>query len=377
MKQYHLRLYPEQPIHLDDATTIPATALRGAIAAVALSTCVPGHMHDLGPCSPQCRYWSLFGEGANLRIGTAYAGMGDDTLPFLATARTCSAVPGFSAAGGHGVFDVAVRQWIFERISDDPSRILAPFSLRCPVCGAALMTCEGLVTQQAEREYSVTEGIAHPVTTRHASLGRVRKQIVDRHEESGFLLNRGVHYIARIDVPERLDGLFREVIGGGLWIGGRRSRGMGAMRIELAARSPDELTLDERIARFNRFVRGEYRYYTAMGTAIPSMEDGEWYFTLDLRSPAAAAYEAAPTIAPLLHSLPSVNVVRQWISIRSIGGWNAGMLRRTQPGAVGVILYRVPAETRRAPVEEALAFLESSDADATICDPFHLIADPL
>src|SRR5262249_42141382 len=163
-------------------------------------------------------------------------------------------------------------QWIFERISDDPARILAPFSLRCPTCGAALNACEGLIAQLGEREFAtVTDEIARPVTTHHASMGRARKQIVGQHTQTGKPVNRSIDYAARRDLPDRLDGAFREAISGGLWIGGRRSRGMGAMRAELVPRSTDESPLDERIARFNRFVRAEYRYYAAMG--VQPMED--------------------------------------------------------------------------------------------------------
>src|SRR5215467_12274889 len=113
MKHYWLRLFPEQPLHLDDEYVISAGAVRGALAAILLSTCVAGHQHDTGPCSSGCRYWSLFGEGVQPRIGPAFAGSGDETQPFLQTSRTCQAYPGFKATGGHGVFDIALRTWVF------------------------------------------------------------------------------------------------------------------------------------------------------------------------------------------------------------------------------------------------------------------------
>src|SRR5260221_7795438 len=154
MKRYLLRLIPEHPLRLADETTIPAAALRGALADVLLATCVPGHEHDTGPCGAHCRYWTLFGEGISLRFGPAYLGTGDDTTPLLLTARTCSRAPGFKTADGHGVFDIAIRQSIFEQAVVNPQQLLAPFSLRCPVCNAPLISYTGLVTRQSEREYA-------------------------------------------------------------------------------------------------------------------------------------------------------------------------------------------------------------------------------
>ncbi len=388
MNRYWLRLFPEQPLRLDDETMIPAGVLRGAIAAAALTSCVPGHEHDLGPCSAGCRYWSLFGEGATLRIGPAYAGAGDETQPFLATARTCSLMPGFTVTGGHGVFDVAIRQWVFEQACGDPQRLLAPYTLRCPVCDAPLMPCEGLATRQGEREYAAVGEIATTITVSHAAQGWVRRQIVDRYEASAKLISRGLYYTAQIDIPDRLDGLFREVITGGSWIGGRRSRGMGAVRTELVPYVAREPSLDERIARFNRAVRTEHRFYAAMAATHISDDEGESYFTLDLHSPALPAYESAPSIVPALAALPGVIPMRQWVSSYTVGGWHsaAGLPRRTQIGITGVILYKVPPEANRANIAEVLAFLEAEGVgtgrergfgSVTICDPFHLMVDPL
>ncbi len=389
MKRYWLRLFPEQPLCLSDDTIIPAPALRGAIAAIALSGCVRGHEHDTGPCSATCRYWSLFGEGANVRVGPAYAGSGDETQPLLATARTCRTYPGLKVAGGHGVFDIAIRQWVFEQVCTEPQRLLAPFSLRCPTCDSALEPCEGLVTRHGERELTMIKDIAEPVETTHVAIGRVRKQVIERYRVTGKLISRGIYYVAKVDVPDRLDSLLHEVVTGGLRIGGKRSRGMGAMRTELVPRSEENtLSLDERIARLNRAIRAEHRYYAAMDPALPVAGEGEWYFTLDLYSPALSTYDAGPSMLLRLPALPLVTPVRHWLASRPIGGWHtaAGLPRRTQPGVAGVILYRVPPETNRSRVEEALSFLETEGVGTgrergygtvTICDPFHLFVEPL
>ncbi len=388
MKSYWLRLFPEQPVALDDAMMIPTAALRGAVANILLSTCIPGHQHDLGPCNAQCRYWSMFGEGRALRIGAAYAGTGDETAPFLASTRTCSLVPGFKVTGGHGIFDVAIREALFEQASSDPQRVLAPFLLRCPTCNAELIPCEGLLTRQGEREFVMVGDIASPVTTHHTTLGRSRRQILARYEHTASLINRGIYYVARLDVLDRHEPLLREVLSGGLWIGGQRSRGRGKMRAELGPRSSEALPLAERIVRFNRTYRAEQRFYAAMYTARLIGDEGEWYFTLDFQSPTLAGYRNEPSSLPALATLPTVALVRSWSSAQPVGGWHlaAGLPRRTQLGVTGVLLYRVPAETSRAIVEDVLAYLETDGVGmgrergygmVTVCDPFHLEMDPL
>jgi CRISPR-associated protein Csx10 len=389
VKQYWIRLLPEQPLCLDDDHVIPAAALRGAIANVLLGSCVPGHQHDTGPCSAECRYWSLFGEGRKLFIGPAYAATGDETQPFLATARTCSRFPGFTIRGGHGIFDIAIRQWIFEQACAEPQRLLAPFSQRCPTCNAPLIACEGLFTRHAEREFASVGEVSSPVEMTFTAQGRARRNIVMRYNVTARTVNRGIYYVARLGFPDHVDGLLRQAVEGGLWIGGRRSRGMGGVRVELIPYAPDSPPLAERIARFNQAVRAEHRFYTAMDPAHPAGEDGEWYFTLDLHEAAYPAYEAVPTLVPLTSALlPSVVAVRQWLSPSIGGGWHAaaGLPRRTQIGASGVILYRVPAEANRMIVEEMLEFMEAEGVGigrergcgaVTICVPFHLNLEPL
>ncbi len=386
MTRYLLRLIPEQALCLDDTSLIPAQAVRGALADVLLATCVPGHQHDTGPCGAQCRYWTIFGEGVQIRISAAYAGSGDDTAPPLATARTCSRVPGFKNIGAHGVFDIAIRQWVFEQAN--PDSLLAPFTLRCPVCDAPLMPYRHMITRQGEREFAAVGEIAAPVTSTHGTVSRTRRQVIERHEITASVINRGIFYTAQVIAPERLEAPLRQALSAGLWIGGRRSQGFGAMRAELVPQATKTFSLSDRIARFNRAIRAEQRYYAAMDPARSSVDEGEWYFTLDLTAPALPAYAESPSIVPALAVLTSVQPVRHWIEGQVAGGWNAGagLPRRTQIGTTGVILYRVSPEANRTSVDEMLDFLETEGigtgrergyGTATICDPFHLFMDPI
>src|SRR5262249_4592723 len=144
-----------------------------------------------------------------------------------------SRVPGFKNIGGHGVFDIAIRQWVFEQTSQTPDRLLAPFSLRCPTCDAPLMPYRTVITRQGEREYAAVGEVATPVTSTHASVSRTRKQVIERHEIAALMLNRGLFYVAQLTLSEHLEPLLRQTLGAGLWIGGKRSQGFGAMRVEL------------------------------------------------------------------------------------------------------------------------------------------------
>jgi CRISPR-associated protein Csx10 len=391
MKRYLLRLVPEQPLRLEDETTIPAAALRGALAEVLLATCVPGHEHDTGPCSADCRYWTLFGEGVSVRFSPGYLGTGDDTAPLLLTARTCSRVTGFKAAGGHGVFDVAIRQSIFEQASVAPQQLLAPFSLRCPQCNASLIAYAGLVTRQSEREYQKMESPSRVIRDSQAVFGRTRREVIVAHAVTAMVIARSHYFVARLELPEGLEAAFKQAISGGLWIGAGRMRGYGAVRAELVADTISRPALNERLKSFNRAVRAEQRFYAAMapvGGVSSSPDDGEWYFTLDLSVPALAAYAEQPSIIPELAQLPGIVPIRSWLSSEVTGGWHgaAGLPRRTGLGVTGVVLYRVAAENNRAAVDEVLAFLDSDGIGVgrergygavRVCDPFHLNLEPL
>ena len=178
---------------------------------------------------------------------------------------------------------------------------------------------------------------------------------------------------------KRRPATFRQAISAGLWIGAGRMRGCGAVRAELVADTLARLTLSERLKGFNRAVRAERRYYAAMtpvGLPSPgSLDDGEWYFTLDMSVPALA-------------ELPAIVPIRSWLSTEVEGGWHSatGLPRRTGLAVRGVALYRVPAENNRAAVDEVLAFLDTEGIGVgrergygavTVCDPFHLAVEPL
>src|SRR5262249_18263386 len=155
MQSYTLRLIPQQPLQLDDPATIPARTIRGALIAALQRNCHPNAIHDSGPCGPDCAFWSVLGTSVpGIRIGNAYATGQDSIGLHPGSARTCDLLPGFREQGGHGVSDVAIRAWVYERVvMSDPSQMLMPFEERCLVCGAELVPCTGRLVRAGEREW--------------------------------------------------------------------------------------------------------------------------------------------------------------------------------------------------------------------------------
>lgn len=386
MKHYWLRLYPEQPLHLDDPVLIPGRAVRGAVAAVLLRGCIPGDLHDDGPCSPACQFWPLFGARTLIRFGDAHTTAADDAAPFLLTARTCSVRPGFVSGGQHGVIDTLVRGWLFEEAAGTAA-IFAPFEMRCAVCGAELRYCEGLLARHTDRHYGEVGIPTTLIRTEHRPVNRSHRAGLDAFEQSGALLARSACYAARLTVPDSLDAPLRAVLNKGLTIGGRRTRGMGMVRAELVPRPDPTHSLQERIAAFNRALRAENRFYTTMGVE-PLPDDGSWYFTLDFPAGIILNTARQPSLLAEVKALRNVRIMRQWLRSGISNGRNTatGMLTPGHLVFAGVILCRVLPEEDRMMLEQALAYLEThglgTDRDrgygeVTVCDPFHLELEPL
>lgn len=396
VQTYWLRLYPQQPLKLDDPTVIPARALRGAFIAILKRDCVPGAHHDAGPCNPACTFWPIFGTntpGGSIRLGNAYATRQDAIGPFPGSARTCRVVPGFRDQGGHGVTDVAIRGWIFERaVTADPKQLLIPFETRCVSCGAELIPCAGRLVRSGEHEWYTADVTTTSVRTTHRpSRTANSKSFV----QSGIILNMrsgSGYYVACIDLHESVEVLVRETLSGGLVIGGSRTRGMGAMRTELIPRPDPTLTTHMRIVAFNQALRAEQRFYAimasnALGTAGQPYDDGAWYFTLDVTD-MQMSIGWQPNPLAEVNALRGVQTMRRWVNVSMQDGRNTATGKRsgTQQLLSGTFLCRAAPDGDRAALEQTLAYLETHGigfgsergyGNVTVCDPFHLESDPL
>ncbi len=312
-------------------------------------------------------------------FGDAYAtASGEDVAPFPVTARTCSAAPGFLANGRHGVTDIAIRQAVFEQAKNHPE-LLLPFELRCPRCGAPWIACEGLLLRRGVRDYAILDDLTQPSTTEHRPISRARRRAEELFRQDGVQVPRSAYYAARLDVPEALDGTLRTLLADGLIVGGRRTRGMGAVRAELVPRPDPALTLRERIGTFNRALRAEQRFYTVMTGDPLDSDEGHWHFTLDFKIQAAYTKQPAPLAD--IRGLRDVTIMHQWLKPTVSGGRNlvTGMPISSGLMLIGTALCRVPPDADRTALEQALGYLETHGvgqdrvgSSVSVCDPFHL-----
>jgi len=391
MITYWLRLWPQQPIILDDPRLIPGRTLRGALTAVARRGCDPASTHDRGSCSATCTYWPLFGTetpGATIRVGDAIATRTDDLWPIPTSARTCRVAPGFSPEG-HGVSDTAIRAWVFEQAIAHPDQLLAPFTACCAQCGADRIgwpSAPGYLIHRANAQWTAVDVPIHPVETAH------RSAVAETFTQAGITLAEGAYYAASIDVPEALDTLLRATIREGLLIGGRRTRGAGLVRAELIARPTPETTIRARIQEFNRAIRAEQRFYTLMqgrggqtGTLAADLDEGAWLFTLDVIDALLPVGQFNPLAN--IPGMAAVPVVRRWTHAQDHDGYRTASAQRagTRSTISGTWLYRVSPEADRMATEGTLAYLESHGVGleaargggaVTVCHPFHLVAEP-
>ncbi len=396
MRTYWLRLYPQQPLQLDDPSVIPARAVRGALSAVLQRDCILGAIHDSGPCNPDCTFWPVFGTtapGATIRVGNAYATRQDAIGPFPASARTCGLVPGFRDQGGHGVSDVAIRAWVFERAAiADPGRLLMPFEELCAQCGAELIACTNRLVRTGEREWRTADAVTALTQTTHRSARSIDAALFTRRGVSLSGSSGMAYYVARIDVPDSLDSLVREALTGGLIVGGGRTHGMGLVRAELVPRPDPTLTTHTRIAAFNQALRAELRFYTVMASNVPDntgqmLDDGAWYFTLDVTDMQPSTDRQPDPLAEI-KPLRAVQTVRRWISVYPQDGRNTATGKRsgTRQLLSGTFVCHASPDADRAALEQALAYLETHGigigsergyGNVIVCDPFHLESEPL
>jgi hypothetical protein len=390
MITYWLRLYPQQPLSLADPRFIPGRAIRGALIAVLRGECIPNAAHEHGPCNARCQYWPTFGSnapGSSIRVSDAHATLQDAISPFSLSARTCPVAPGFITENGHGIVDIAIRVWTFEQIAADPLRrgaLLAPYELRCAVCGVPLIACSGQVVQRAEHDWRTVAVSVKSITTTHRPAQTYDQPIFS---QSGTLLGGNAYYAARLDVPDGLDSLLRAALANGLMVGARRTRGQGLVRAELIPRPDPGLTTHARIAAFNRTLRNEQRFYSAMNVSAAADDDGAWYFTLDVTA-MHPAYTRQPDPLAEIKALRAVTVVRRWLKAHDGEGRSTatGLRSGNRLSLSGVFICRAAPDADRAMLEQTLAYLETHGVgigsergygSITVCDPFHLELEPI
>ena len=221
------------------------------------------------------------------------------------------------------------------------------------------MACKGLLLRRGVRDYSIADDLTQSDATEHRPISRARRRAEELFRQPGVQLPRSAYYAARLDVPEALNDTLRALLSDGLIVGGRRTRGMGAVRAELVPRTDPALTLRERIGTFNRALRAEQRFYTVMTGDPLDSDEGHWHFTIDFKIQVAYAKQSAPLAD--IRGLRNVMILRQWLNPTVSGGRNliTGMPISTGLMLIGTALCRVPPDEDRTALEQALSYLET------------------
>jgi len=336
-------------------TYIPGSTLRGALAQLMLSGIDPTRI------PPDSDFAHLFNATSVLVFENLYpttSGRKELSFPPPLTARSCKYHPGFSqpAIRGeerHGVGDILIRQAVFERMLDDGVECPVLYCPRCPVCGGRVDEFERFVVMVTANQF---DSIDVPVRrTSRTAINRQRAvaadgllytlEVVEPLDEA----RRPITFRGRVQgTPQQLEILSR-------WlpqvssIGGGKSRGLGRLKVTLKA--PEELpnplpSLEERLTAFNERVHQEWGFYERVAGARP-LPDGEYWFCLDLLSPAILIWRGVPVTAPppeMLGFENCVNLLRAFAGYGIAGGWHAGarLPRRKQMTVEmgSVFLYR-------------------------------------
>lgn len=381
-----------QPEGLD---YLPGARLRGALVE-ALRAPEAGE-----PPSASALHALLDGPDAP-RFLDAWPSTAAEPLP--ATAASCADVPGFATArAGHGVFDTLIDRACWELLS--PAGLL--YQPRCPhaECDALAVPYPGsystravggrLVYARGEAPRRRLAGAAvdsYRATADHGAVYTVpvlSEAAPDPFEPTGSLrptVLRGEIVVFQAEHAALLRAALPRIRA----LGGGRTRGLGAVHIEVGASTAGE-PLAARLERFRlAFGRRRAQYAKLAPQSAAALEGG--YFSLDLRSDTLLrpdgwtpqlVLDADTLRAALGVDDPSLTLVRAYVGPVWRGGWHGGWDLPRSPEVAArrgsCFLFRTADLARW---EAPLARLEARGlgarttegfGDVRVCDPFHLI----
>ena len=220
---------------------LPGSALRGSLAKVLLDKCTCTDYkddHQACPDRDQCDFYRLFSQPPAPIFENCYpTETGSASFPLPLTARTCKHKAGFvdpdEPEEHHGVFDILVRQYIFEAMLDAGVSLPYLYEPRCP-------ECEGKVKPQKE-----FYGEGRPkYGLQRAPVGRTTRTAINR--QRGVAADEQLYTLETIDLPRpggyfslvgsvlvdegRVE-LLRDVLLQVRHLGQGRSRGLGRVRV--------------------------------------------------------------------------------------------------------------------------------------------------
>jgi CRISPR-associated protein Csx10 len=368
---------------------IPGTALRGAMAAAFLAahgSTEPG----FAPLFEEARFTNLYPAGA---AGTASA-------PLPLSSITCSHQPGFAADGGHGVGDLLLSAEVAQLAAEAATATGA--GRRSPVDRDALVACRHCPDERRRlpvpgtvpwRGFCAWQDGEPQQAAVHSSTALERRAA--GREQAVTLrqtLAAGQHYTGVVTFPDsdsaeaatQLLAMQEHQI----WVGAGRSRGLGAIQVDVATApaAADDLT-----QRQEALMAALGRRCERVDVALP--DNNYWYMALTLQSAALLADPfgrwqqtiTADMLSQWTGPLPTGTwQVRQaFVAGAAVEGWNGG-LGLPKPDAVAIAagscwLLRIQGASL-AELSTALQRLEAEGIGerrqegfgvVRVCDPLH------
>lgn len=391
-------------------TYLPGSVLRGVVAETILRDWPAESRRfphpDRCPDRKKCAFCNLFypQAGSLPRFGNLYPTSGDTAYPFPTTARTCKHYPGFQRNEfdldeRHGIFDILIRQYAFEKALESGKPLPFIYIPKCPNCRAKAEPVSSPFYSLVDDRYQAPQILSRRLSRTAISRRRGAAQegplftlnILSEQMNTDFMDEDGVYVKqittlrGRIWVSDNNVGAMQSALKQVERIGAVRSRGMGRVaRIEATPILPVEdnsvkalflsqmvsekftlpehlqkrdsdgeplrpESLGERVIAFNARFQAEENFYKKLGVPVPN---SCWYFTVNMLSDAILTDEGLPTLCLtpemlglVKDELPRLKLERAFIERAYRSGWSgAHGLPRQMHLAVrmgGVYLYRV------------------------------------
>jgi CRISPR-associated Csx10 family RAMP protein len=331
---------------------IPGAALRGALA---------GTMIRNGIDPEGDAFQALFQGPGGLRFEPAYPVLGEGySFPFPLTAHECKLKGGFKPPKKpatarekyHGVFDTLAAQFVFEQMLDEGKPL--PFIYRplCPHCGGSVQGAKGSYGW-SRRGNPLPVGDVRITRTTHTAINRARGVAEDGMLYTVEAIQTGTTFRTTLWVPRLSDeelGQLKTALTAISRLGRGTSRGRGRVEVTLHRTTPSLPTLKQRIQALTDCIEQERAFYHTMA-GLDFHPDSDYYFTLDLLSPAILGDGVISDLRPSPESLvlpKGVKLVRYWTQPEQVGGWwtVAGLPYPTALAAAAgsAYLYRIGSD---------------------------------
>ena len=390
--------------YLETLDYIPGSVLRGATAARLIGNCSdPDHTpgNHLTPPSNQtdCLFYDVFGHRAEPFFGNCYPSQnaGEYSFPFPATTRTCKTHPGFidpaHADRHHGIFDILVRQLVFEEAIENRLELAFLYEPVCPVCYGGVKERDGFYQPGLTTDYLQPEVKTERAS--HTAINRAREVAEDALLYTVETVDPYTIFVGQIVVTEEKEKTLLSLLNGNIELGRGVARGWGAVRIEAETASALWSTnLANRIETFNKMIEDERRFYYKLA-GQPYHSDGSWYFTVDLLADACPTEDGLPSLRLLptqlnpAYDTAEITLVRSFITSTLDSGWLAAA--RLPRGTVSLVkrgnlfVYRVAPGVDKDAVLSDLKTLELVGVgrgrerglgQLVVCSPFHMEVEP-